>query len=151
MSSKCLAKVFHNGQLLLLISKKDITFVKTSYMGEQNMVNETLGSRLKRSRLQKSYSLRFVEENTEVSNAYLSQLENDKIKKPSANILHKLADFYKDDFNTLLSLAGIVEIETASNKSFGEYVFSKENLTKEEEEELIKYLKFMRLRNENKL
>lgn len=108
--------------------------------------NKTLGSVLAQSRGLKNYSLRAVEELTGISNAYLSQLENDKIKKPSADILYKLATLYKIDLNFLLHLAGLVEKATQKNVSLGNFVFSKDNLTQEEEEELIKYLKFMRER-----
>lgn len=108
---------------------------------------KTLGAMLKGLREYKGFSLRYVEEQTDISNAYLSQLENDKARKPSANILYKLAELYQSDFKSLLSLAGIVQDAEAFNKSFGEYVFSKDNLTQEEEDELIQYLKFMRSRN----
>jgi hypothetical protein len=52
----------------------------------------SLGSHLARLRKAAGLSLRQVEEATgqEVSNAYLSQLENNKISKPSPNILHAL-------------------------------------------------------------
>lgn len=106
----------------------------------------TLGGALKKMREDMGLSLRAVEESTGISNAYLSQLENDKAKNPSANYLNKLAELYRMDFKNLLSLAGVVENETSSNKSFGEYVFSSENLTKDEEEELVQYLQFIRRR-----
>ena len=105
---------------------------------------ETLGSVLRQSRDLKKLALRTVEEMTGISNAYLSQLENDKIKKPSADILHKLATAYKVDFNYLLHIAGLVEKSSSVNVSFGKFVFSKDNLTKEEEAELIHYLQFIR-------
>lgn len=114
-------------------------------------LKKTLGQVIKELREGMRFSLRTVEEVTGISNAYLSQLENDKAKKPSANILLKLSELYKIDFGYLLSLAGIVESESATNKAFGEYVFSKEILTKDEEEELLQYLKFMRLRDNKKL
>lgn len=110
--------------------------------------DNTLGNVLKQARVIKEYALRTVEEKTGISNAYLSQLENDKIKKPSADILHKLAMVYKIDFNYLLQVAGLVEKGTEQNISFGRFVFSKENLTKEEEEELIRYLQFIRNRKQ---
>lgn len=113
--------------------------------------DRTLGPYLKQLREQKTYTLREVEELTGISNAYLSLLENDKIKKPAPNNLHKLAEFYKIDLRELLSLAGILEADAAPAKSPAEYIFSKDNLTSDEEDELIKYLKFIRLRNENKL
>src|ERR1044071_9163223 len=104
----------------------------------------SLGTVLRQGRDLKKLALRTVEEMTGISNAYLSQLENDKIKKPSADILHKLANTYKIDFNYLLHVAGLVEKSSSENISFGKFVFSKHNLTREEEEELINYLKFMR-------
>ena len=52
----------------------------------------TLGGALKKMRESIGLSLRAVEESTGISNAYLSQLENDKAKNPSANYLSKLAD-----------------------------------------------------------
>ena len=109
--------------------------------------SKTLGYVLKQAREFKQVSLRTVEEKTGVSNAYLSQLENDKIKKPSADILHKLAIEYSIDFNYLLHVAGLVERGSKENVSFGSFVFSKDNLTEDEEEELINYLKFIRKRN----
>ena len=51
---------------------------------------KTLGQVLKESREKSNKTMRDVEEATGISNAYLSQLENDKIKKPSANVLYKL-------------------------------------------------------------
>ena len=110
----------------------------------------TLGGALKKMREDIGLSLRAVEESTGISNAYLSQLENDKAKNPSANFLNKLAELYRMDLKNLLSLAGIVEKETSSNKSFGEYVFSSENLTTDEEEELVQYLQFIRRREGKK-
>lgn len=106
--------------------------------------NNSLGSVLRQARDLKKLALRTVEEMTGISNAYLSQIENDKIKKPSADILHKLAGLYKIDFNYLLHVAGLVEKKSTDNSSFGKFVFSKDNLTKEEEAELISYLQFMR-------
>ena len=111
---------------------------------------DSLGKILKYARESKKLSLRTVEEVTGVSNAYLSQLENEKVTKPSANILHKLATLYKIEFNFLLSISGIIEQHSDENKSFGKYIFSKENLTKAEEDELLDYLKHIRSRTKKK-
>jgi transcriptional regulator with XRE-family HTH domain len=70
---------------------------------------DTLGKTLKSTRENVSLTLRDVEIATGISNAYLSQLENDKIKKPSASILYKLANVYKIDLNVLLYASGIIE------------------------------------------
>ena len=48
---------------------------------------ETLGKLLKQYRELNKLTLRAVEEKTGISNAYLSQLENEKIAHPSANTL----------------------------------------------------------------
>src|SRR5437868_6833026 len=55
-----------------------------------------LGPLLADLRTAKRLSLRQVEEATgkAVSNAYLSQLENGKIHKPSPNVLHSLSGVY---------------------------------------------------------
>ncbi len=52
---------------------------------------KSLGEKLRDARETQALTLRQVEEITGISNAYLSQLENNKIKKPSANILYKLS------------------------------------------------------------
>lgn len=114
---------------------------------------ETLGRTLKKTREIASLTLREVEISTGISNAYLSQLENDKIKKPSANILYKLASVYKIDLNVLLVAAGI--IEKSDQKPEGksllerEIAFYKDELSSEEEEEIVRFIKFIRYKNKN--
>jgi len=105
---------------------------------------ETLGNVLRLSRESKTFTLRYVEDKTGISNAYLSQLENDKIKKPAADTLYKLSEIYKIDFNYLLQKAGLVEKNKNANHSVGRFIFSKDNLTSAEEEELIRYLQYIR-------
>ena len=53
-------------------------------------------------------SLRQVEEATgkAVSNAYLSQLANGKIQKPSPNVLHSLSGVYGVPYEALMEKAG---------------------------------------------
>jgi HTH-type transcriptional regulator, competence development regulator len=108
----------------------------------------SLGQTLKASRELMSLTLRQVEEATGISNAYLSQLENDKIKKPSASILYKLASIYNIELNTLLVAAGIIqESEEAKGKLFNNAALSAEQLTQEEERALFAYLKILRQQN----
>ena len=56
----------------------------------------TLGQYLSSIRNDRGITLREVEKRTDrvVSNAYLSQIENDQIKKPNPNILNALAELY---------------------------------------------------------
>jgi HTH-type transcriptional regulator, competence development regulator len=112
---------------------------------------KTLGQKIKDARETQRFTLREVEEVTGISNAYLSQLENNKIKKPSANVLYKLSDFFKIPFDVLLNEAGIVDkVEnTEGPKSMAGFALSSENLTKEEEAELAAYLKFLRFNKGN--
>ena len=58
----------------------------------QKATDDSFGAHLARLRNAAGLTLRQVEvaTNEEVSNAYLSQLENNKIVKPSPNVLHAL-------------------------------------------------------------
>ncbi len=108
---------------------------------------KTLGELLKFGR--GALTLRDVEEATGVSNAYLSQLENDKIKKPSANVLYKLATLYGMTIEGLLQAAGIVEKPTSGkvklSKTIGVVV-----ITDNEEQQLIEYLHYLRFKKHKK-
>ena len=74
----------------------------------KNSQTSSLGTYLTNLRRAKGFTLREVEEatNKEVSNAYLSQLEHDKISKPSPNILYSLAAVYGVAYETLMEKAG---------------------------------------------
>jgi transcriptional regulator with XRE-family HTH domain len=108
-----------------------------------------LGAVLSDLRNAKGYSLREVEEATDkaVSNAYLSQLENGKIKKPSPNVLHSLAGVYAVPYEALMEKAGyLLPSEDGEGPRQRLAVFAIDGLTAEEEEELLKYLAFLRWR-----
>lgn len=106
----------------------------------------TLGITLKKTRESNSLTLREVEEVSGISNAYLSQLENDKIKKPSANILYKLSNVYNIDLNTLLSAAGIIKkssnIESEINEWSNRIAFYAPKLNEEQKKEVENFIKF---------
>jgi len=106
---------------------------------------KTLGKTLKEARELIPLTLRQVEDAVGISNAYLSQLENDKIKKPSANVLYKLSTLYNIELNTLLAAAGIIEESTeAKSKLLNSVALSAKELTASEEQQLLTYLKFLR-------
>src|SRR4051795_13054914 len=67
-----------------------------------------LGPYLASIRLVRRLTLREVEEATggDVSNAYLSQIENNKISRPSPNVLHALAKVFAIPYETLMEKAG---------------------------------------------
>ena len=98
-----------------------------------------LGAVLADLRAAKGFSLREVEEATgkAVSNAYLSQLENGKIQKPSPNVLHSLSEVYAVPYETLMEKAGyLLPSETAGGSRRRLAVFAIDDLTAEEEEEM---------------
>lgn len=111
--------------------------------------SQSLGEYLTHIRKAKRMTLRAVEEATthEVSNAYLSQLENGRIGKPSPNTLHSLAQVYGVSYEVLMEKAGYLAA-TAGRSETEKHgrvpTFAKENLTPKEEEELLKYLAFLR-------
>jgi transcriptional regulator with XRE-family HTH domain len=118
---------------------------------EKNTVKPTLGQYLVSIRTDRKMTLRQVEEATrkQVSNAYLSQIENDQIQKPSPNILHALAELYGISFEKLMDMAGYFTSATAhaAGQRHGRAAtFAEHNLTAEEEAQLLDYLQFIRTR-----
>ena len=111
----------------------------------------SLGITLKNARKNVGLTLRQVEEMIDISNAYLSQLEHDKIKNPSVNILSKLSSLYKVSLKTLLSDAKMIDKKEAQqeeiNLSFAQKIaFRAEELTEEERNDVLKYLEFIKSR-----
>jgi transcriptional regulator with XRE-family HTH domain len=108
-----------------------------------------LGALLADLRTAKGLSLREVEEATgkAVSNPYLSQLENGRIRKPSPNVLHSLAGVYAVPYEALMEKAGyLLPGENGGGRRNRLTAFAIDDLTAEEEEELLKYLAFLRSR-----
>lgn len=100
----------------------------------------TLGETLKHHRERVGLTLRQVEEAVGISNAYLSQLENDKIKKPSASALYKVGSLYGVTIDELLIAAGKIERIPLTVE---------QQLTEDEEKQLIEYLKWLRTKKHN--
>jgi transcriptional regulator with XRE-family HTH domain len=94
-------------------------------------------------------SLRDVEEATgkEVSNAYLSQLEGGKITKPSPHILYALSSALGVAYEALMERAGYIvpAADRAKGSKHGRAAtFAIDNLSAEEENELLDYLNYIR-------
>jgi transcriptional regulator with XRE-family HTH domain len=118
----------------------------SKFVGQPN----ELGALLADLRKAKGFSLREVEEATgkAVSNAYLSQLENGKIQRPSPHVLHSLSGVYTVPYEALMEKAGyLLPSENGGGSSKRLAVFAIDDLTAEEEEELLKYLAFLRTRS----
>ena len=107
-----------------------------------------LGTYLGLLRRAMGLSLRQVEDATkkEVSNAYLSQLENSRIAKPSPNVLYVLADQYGVAYEDLMRRAGYLPATpaTAGRRQASVPTFAIKDLTPEEEKMLLEYLGFIR-------
>src|ERR1035438_2485229 len=78
--------------------------------------DQSLGEFLRTIRLSMPMTLREAEEASGVSNAYLSQLEQGKITKPSPHFLHKLAGCYAVPYETLMEKAGYITKEDEDPK-----------------------------------
>lgn len=107
------------------------------------------GEYCKALREAKGMTLREVEKETEISNAYLSQLESGKIKQPSPNTLNKLANLYGISYNALMEKVGYPTlVSDVGRSSKGLMVPSSRmgTISAEEEMELLEYLKFIRNR-----
>ena len=110
-----------------------------------------LGPYLATVRKDRGFSLRDVERATgkTVSNAYLSQIENAQIKQPSPNILHALAELFHLSYDDLMERAGYVSPKKSRSALRARpriATFAGQNLTEQEEAELVQYLSFMRSR-----
>jgi len=62
----------------------------------------TMGGLLKEARLGMKYTLRYVEGVTGISNGYISHVESDKVKHPSAYTLYVLCELYGVDMMGLI-------------------------------------------------
>jgi len=109
-----------------------------------------LGGLLAHLRVAKGLSLRQVEEASDkaVSNAYLSALEKGRIQQPSPHVLHSLAAVYTVPYETLMEKAGyLLPSEGKGGRRRRLAAFAIDDLSAEEEEELLKYLAFLRFRD----
>lgn len=102
-------------------------------------MTNTLGEYIKQRRIHLGLTLRDMEDQTGLSNAYLSQLENGKILKPSLIVLSKLRDGLATTMDTLLFHHGL------SDPNKKTCVF--DDITPNEEKELRLYLEFMRYKS----
>jgi transcriptional regulator with XRE-family HTH domain len=110
-------------------------------------MTDKLCSFLASARTTAGKSLRAVERETGISNAYLSQIENDKIRTPAPQLLHKLADIYSVPYALLMELAGFPSPEALDATPAAHRVAARiGSVTHDEEEALVQYLQFIRAR-----
>jgi transcriptional regulator with XRE-family HTH domain len=106
--------------------------------------DQSLGEFLRTIRLSMPMTLREAEDASGVSNAYLSQLEHGKILKPSPHFLHKLAVAYGVSHEALMEKAGYVDKGPTARLTGRLAMFANKKLTAEEEQELLKFLGYIR-------
>ena len=117
-------------------------------------MSKELGDKLKQYRSIKGLTLREVEKETKISNGYINQLEKGNIQKPSPHILYKLAEFYKASYNNFMKLAGYIvqKSDNKAHKKLEGIAYSLLNdLTQEEEKELLRYLEYLRMKKRETL
>lgn len=88
----------------------------------------TLGTRLKKARKNANLSLTDVEKRIDVSNAYLSQLENNKRNNPSMDLLKKLAKLYGVNLSYFVAPKQTIEALTDEEKEFFEEMLQNDQL-----------------------
>lgn len=105
---------------------------------------DKLASLLIDARKRSGMTLRSVEAKTGISNAYLSQLENGRIKEPSPVVLHKLSHLYRISYASALQATGYpLPGRTVANSTLAARIGP---TSAEEEDALAEYLDFLRSR-----
>lgn len=107
---------------------------------------ESLAALLRESRNRLGLSLREVEKETDISNAYLSQLEGAKIKQPSPQVLHKLCTRYGCSYAAAMQMAGYPLPSSKEAPANARFVARLGKTTPDEEASLLEYLQFLRSR-----
>jgi HTH-type transcriptional regulator, competence development regulator len=109
---------------------------------------QKLGTFLAEARNKSGLTLRAVEKETGISNAYLSQLEHGKILVPAPQNLHKLSALYRVPYELLMELAGhpVPKSPETGARAMDSMAARIGSVTKEEEDALVEYLQFLRLR-----
>ena len=104
------------------------------------------GAYLKQLRDDLGLTLRDVEEETkkQVSNAYLSQLENGKINEPSPSILYVLSPVYKVPYEKLMVEAGYLSRPGVSRHTTRNPTYAVDGLSPDEQRALRAYLQVLR-------
>lgn len=108
----------------------------------------TFGSDLRIAREVKKLSLREMEEKTGISNSYLSQLENNKVKEPSPNVLHVIAEAYGIPYIDLMEKAGYIVPRKEKNPIDGVVLSVLNGLDKEDIEEVKNYVRYIRMKKD---
>lgn len=119
------------------------------YLADMEKETTELGAYLAKVRKNLGLSLRTVESDTDVSNAYLSQLETGKIKTPSPVVLHSLAIRYNVPYERLMALAGYPVPGDAGSDApprLLDFAARLGSVSRDEEEAIVEFLSLLRRR-----
>ena len=106
--------------------------------------NEPLGEFIRLQRTLGHMSLRQLADMTDVSNAYLSQVERG-LYQPSAQVLKSIADALNLSVETLYARAGLLDDSAATQPTVEEAIRLDDHLTAEQKDTLIRvYRGFLR-------
>ena len=111
------------------------------------MLAASIGNALRQAREVRELSAVDAARASGISPAYLSRLENDAVRKPSPNVLHRLSEALGLPYADLMRLSGYQvpgEAGRSTNEAIGTALFA--NLTEDEREELLEYLAWYRSR-----
>ena len=107
---------------------------------------QALATMLRDCRNEKNLTLREVEAETGISNAYLSQLEGAKIKQPSPQVLHKLCEVYGCSYVVAMEFAGHPLPTSQKSTANARFTARLGKTSQAEESALLEYLQFLRSR-----
>jgi transcriptional regulator with XRE-family HTH domain len=125
-------------------------FAKVLNIISMSKATKTLASFIAEAREKSGLTLRAVEKETGISNAYLSQLEHGKIQTPAPQNLHKLAGLYRVPYELLMELAGYPVPQTNAGPPAETMAARFGSVTREEEDALVEYLQFLRQRKKGR-
>jgi transcriptional regulator with XRE-family HTH domain len=111
----------------------------------------TIGTLLRQARELRARSSIETARNAGISPAYLSKLENDAVRRPSPDVLHRLSEVLGIPYAELMALVGypVPSLDTPPPAtSLGAALFA--DLTGDERDELLEYLAWYRARKRSK-
>ncbi len=109
------------------------------------------GQYLRELRKERNLTLRDIEERTDISNSYLSQLENGYIDQPSPRNLQRLAQVYGISYESLMTQAGYLSPRALGEAGPSRSAFNIiDDLSAEEVEEVQDFVKFLRFKRQQR-
>ncbi|MCY3826670.1 MAG: helix-turn-helix transcriptional regulator [Candidatus Dadabacteria bacterium] len=105
-----------------------------------------LARKLTELRQLRGKTLRAVEAETGISNAYLSQMENGKVEKPRPHVLYRLAEYYGVRYEDLMVAAGYLtrnDEERPEDTELAEIQLMSAGLSDDQKKILKRFIRFL--------